>query len=107
MIDDNKRASMTINERERSSHTPLYGISPVSRGFAQPLKSTCRNIFRVRAKYVQRMLEVMGPIPLGGGVIIEERSECSWYIIEKYSKIQKQSFLQELIFQKLQNFNFF
>ena len=35
--DDDKRASMTMNEREGSSHTPLYGISRV---FAE----TCRNI---------------------------------------------------------------
>ena len=52
-IDDDKRASMTINEREQSSHTPLYGISAVSCGFAQTSKSTCQNIFRVSAKYVQ------------------------------------------------------
>ena len=41
-IDDNKRASMTINEREGISHTPLYGISPVSHGFAQTSKSMCK-----------------------------------------------------------------
>ena len=35
--DDDKRASMTMNERKGSSHIPLYDIS---RGFAE----TCRNI---------------------------------------------------------------
>ena len=64
-IDENKQASMTIKEREGISHTPLYGISPVSRGFSQTLRSTCRNIYRVCAKYVQSLLEVMGPVPLG------------------------------------------
>ena len=47
--DDDKRASMTMNERELISHTPLYGIS---RGFAETSRSACRNICRVRAKYV-------------------------------------------------------
>ena len=31
-VDDNKRALMTINEGEGSSHAPLYGIS---RGFSE------------------------------------------------------------------------
>ena len=35
--DYDKRASMTMNEREGSSHTPLYGIS---HGFAETLRST-------------------------------------------------------------------
>ena len=39
--DDDKRALMTINEREQSSHTPLYGISPIRRGFAPTLRTTC------------------------------------------------------------------
>ena len=43
--DDNKRASMTMNKGEVSSHTPLYGIS---RGFAETSRSTCRNIWRHR-----------------------------------------------------------
>ena len=51
--DDDKQASMTMNKRERSSHTPLYGIPPVSRGFAPTSKSTCRNICRILAKYMQ------------------------------------------------------
>ena len=38
---------------------------------------------------------------------IEERSKCSWYIIENYSKNQKQSFLYGLLFPKLQNFKRF
>ena len=33
-MDDDKRASMTINKGKQSSHTPLYGISPVSHIFA-------------------------------------------------------------------------
>ena len=33
----------------------------------------------------------------------EERTEWAWYIIENNSKNQKQSFLWELLFQKLQN----
>ena len=33
----------------------------------------------------------------------EERTECSLYIIENNFKNQKQSFLRELLFQKLQN----
>ena len=39
--------SMTINERERISHTPLYGISLIFQGFDQTSKSTCK----VRAKF--------------------------------------------------------
>ena len=41
--DDDKRASMTMNERKGSSHIPLYDIS---RGFAETSRSTCRNIWR-------------------------------------------------------------
>ena len=36
-VNDDKRALMTMNEREGSCHIPLYDIS---RGFAE----TCRNI---------------------------------------------------------------
>ena len=39
----------------------------------------------------------------GEDVFIEERTECSLYIIENNFKNQKQSFLRELLFQKLQN----
>ena len=83
--DDNKRVSMTMNEGKGSSHTPLYGIS---RGFAETPRSTCQNICRVRAEYVQstRKMGTWLWAPL-------ERSKRSWYIIENYSKIQKQSFL--------------
>ena len=35
---DDKRESMTMNEGEGSSHTPLYGIS---RGFDETSRSTC------------------------------------------------------------------
>ena len=48
-IDDDKRASMTINEREQSYYTPLYGISPVSCVFSQISKST----YKLRAKFAQ------------------------------------------------------
>ena len=40
-------------------------------------------------------------------LLTEERSKCSWCIVDNYSKIQKQSFLSEHLFQKLPNFNFF
>ena len=80
---------MTMNEREGSSHTPLYGIS---RGFAEILRSTCQNICRVRAEYVlstRKMgTRLWAPFPCGG-VIIEERTECSWDVIENNSKNQK------------------
>ena len=47
--DNDKRASMTMNEGEQSSHIPLYGTS---RGFAETSRTTCQNICRVRAEYV-------------------------------------------------------
>ena len=40
-------------------------------------------------------------------LLTEEHSKYSWYIIENYSNIHKQSFPQELLFQKLQNFTRF
>ena len=91
--DDNKRASMTMNEGEGSSHTPFYGIS---RGFAETSMSMCRNICRVRAEYVlstRKMGTIIWAPSPWEGVIIEERSKCSWGIVDNYSKIQKQSFL--------------
>ena len=44
--DNVKRASMTMNEGERSSHIPLYGTSL---GFSETFISMCQNICRVRA----------------------------------------------------------
>ena len=91
--DEDKRASMTMNECEGSSHTPLYGIS---RGFAETSWSTCQNICRVREEYVLctrkigKRLWVAFPWV---GVIIEERSKCSWGTVDNYSNIQKQTFL--------------
>ena len=50
--DNDKRASMTMNEGEQSSHIPLYGTSL---GFSETFRSTWRNICRVRAEYVLSM----------------------------------------------------
>ena len=95
---DDKQASMTMNKREGTSHIPLYGIScgfsekcrNIEEYMPKHMQSTCR----VRAQYAQNGKKVMGPVPLGGGgVRIEERSKCSWYIIENNFKVQKQSFL--------------
>ena len=99
-----------MNEGDRSSHAHLYSIS---RGFAET--------WGVRAETYEGYVQITCGVPtwyahfkdevMGRGnledVFIEERSKCSWYIIEKYSKIQKQSVLLELLFQNLQNFNFF
>ena len=71
--DNVKRASMTMNEGERSSHIPLYGTS---RGFSETSRSMCRNICRVCAEYVlstRKMgTRLWDPFPWGGGVIMEE-----------------------------------
>ena len=65
--DEDKRASMTMNECEGSSHTPLYGIS---RGFSETSRSTCRNICRVYAEYVLSTRKMgrrlWSPLPWGG-----------------------------------------
>ena len=68
---DDKRASMTMNEGETSSHAPLYGIS---RGFVETrqvraktyvgyVQSTCR----AQSRYAQNGNEGMGPVNLDGG----------------------------------------
>ena len=66
--DDDTRVSMTMNEGEVSSHTPLYGIS---RGFAETLRSTCQNICSVHAEYVlstRKMgTRIWALFPWGGG----------------------------------------
>ena len=68
---------MTINKRKGSYHEPLYGISSVSCGFAPTSRSKCRNICRVRAKYMQstckKCSRLWAPFPQGG-VIIEEHT---------------------------------
>ena len=65
--DDDKQASITMNEGEESSHTPLYGISC---GFAETSRSTCQNICRVHAQYVlstRKMgTRLWAPFPQGG-----------------------------------------
>ena len=51
--DDNKRASMTMNEDElggeKFSRTSLWHVSQIFRN----MSSTCQNICRVRAEYVR------------------------------------------------------
>ena len=108
--DDDKRASVTMNEGERSSHAHLYGIS---RGFAETwgvraetyvgyVQSTCG----VRGRYAQNENEVMGPVNLEG-VFIEERSKCFWCIIENYSKIQNIRFYKNFYSKNCRILNFF
>ena len=91
--DEDKRASMTMNKREGSSHTPLYSIS---RGFAETSRSMCRNICRVRVDYVLSTRKIGKRLWVAFpwvGVMIEERSKCSWGTVDNYSNIQKQTFL--------------
>ena len=87
--DDDKRASMTMNEGERSSHAHLYSIS---RGFAETYVGYVQSTCGVQGRYAQNEYEVMGPVNLEH-IFIEEHSKCFWYIIENYSKIEKHSFL--------------
>ena len=69
--DDNKRASMTMNESEKISHAHLYGISRVfaetlgvrAKTYVWYLQSTCG----VRARYAQNVNEDMVPVNLDGG----------------------------------------
>ena len=74
-LNENKRASMTMKKHKQSSHTPLSTAFPRYLAYlpkhqgvraetcVEYVQSTCK----VCAKYVQKVLEVMGPVPPGGG----------------------------------------
>ena len=95
-----KEMPLTINKcrwqwtraREVLTHlsTAYFTDFPKHRGvhaetYVEYVQRTCS----VRAKWERGY----GPRPPGGRFIIDERTDCSWYIIENYSKIQKQLFL--------------